>query len=351
MSTETNPPGIIPPPLVVPDTNRHQLADFPVAALVILHFLTCGIFTFIWLNLQHGKLPKVRTDDPSAARAVGFCLIPLFNLYWIFVTYRRLCLRVDEQRESYGLPPSNLKGWFTTGCIFHLVPFVNILNWLILWPIVTGMMQSSINELVAASAGKPQQKPVPAIAPPGGYSAGIIVVVIALICFIPIIAILAAMLLPALAAAKHKAQRISCVNNLKQVGLAFKIWEGDHGDQYPFNVSTNQGGTMELIVPDEAGWDRNSWAHFQVMSNELYTPKILHCPGDQQHELAATFPELDADHCSYLVYASTNVSDANPQAALVICPVHRNVLFADGSVQQYNATQFNQLTNSLAHAN
>ena len=56
---------------------------------------------------------------------------------------------------------------------------------------------------------------------------------IELLVVIAIIAILAAMLLPALAAAKRKAQRISCVNNLKEVSLAFRIWEGDNGDKYP----------------------------------------------------------------------------------------------------------------------
>ena len=44
------------------------------------------------------------------------------------------------------------------------------------------------------------------------------------------------MLLPALAAAKKKAQKISCTNNLKQVGLATRIWGGDNGDKYAMAV-------------------------------------------------------------------------------------------------------------------
>jgi prepilin-type processing-associated H-X9-DG protein len=90
------------------------------------------------------------------------------------------------------------------------------------------------------------------------------------------------LLLPALAAAKRKAQRISCVNNLKQIGLAFRTWEGDNGDRYPMAVSTAQGGAEECVY----SWLSASTVKFAmtnvfvVMSNEITNPKLLYCPSD-----------------------------------------------------------------------
>ncbi len=126
---------------------------------------------------------------------------------------------------------------------------------------------------------------------------------------IAVLVVLAAILLPIIAVSKKKSSRINCVNNVKEIGLAYRVWEGDNGDKYPMEISVTNGGSMELIAT------RNVLLTFLVMSNELSTPRILYCSEDTEHIEAYSFAALTSSNISYFIGADVT-NETDPQAIL-----------------------------------
>jgi hypothetical protein len=125
--------------------------------------------------------------------------------------------------------------------------------------------------------------------------------VLAIFC---VLGILAGMLLPALSKAKSKAQRIKSVNNLKNIGLAARIFSTENDDKFP--------------------------SSFDEMMSELATDEILHDPETGER----------------YTWVGAGKDESNPNAILAFSSPkagRREVLMADGSVQQVTEGRFNDL--------
>ena len=105
---------------------------------------------------------------------------------------------------------------------------------------------------------------------------------IELLVVIAIIAILAAMLLPALSAAKKKAQGIACINNSKQISTAMIIYTGDSGELFP--LSGKWIGDSPGLDPFNSTGNTNT----DLLTNPTLSPlasvmrsaNVYKCPGD-----------------------------------------------------------------------
>ena len=167
----------------------------------------------------------------------------------------------------------------------------------------------------------------------GGVAlAGTIVSGIFLVMFLVMIPIYAAMMLPALAAAKQKAQAISCVNNLKQLAIGVRMYSADNKDQ----------------LPPAATW-------CDAIKANAGSEKIFKCaavnPGSRcDYAFNAKLGGMDAskvDPHTVMIFESDSGWNANGGSELMIRkPRHARgfvVAFVDGSVQQLQESQLNTL--------
>jgi hypothetical protein len=114
---------------------------------------------------------------------------------------------------------------------------------------------------------------------------------------IAVVGFIALAVLPAVSAAKRLVQTTQCRDNLKSVGLSFRLWAGENGprcnrqgDFFPMGLSITNGGTLELVEKADA------FVHFQVLSNvypnflsNRFESKFLVCPADKEKVAAVSF--------------------------------------------------------------
>jgi hypothetical protein len=97
-------------------------------------------------------------------------------------------------------------------------------------------------------------------------------------------------------------RRISCTSHLKQTGLSHRLWANDHNDEFVFASAAPDSSRPFVNSPQV-------FRYYQAMSNELVTPKLLHCPTDMARTMATDFTTLHNTNLSYFVGLDAHEGD------------------------------------------
>jgi prepilin-type N-terminal cleavage/methylation domain-containing protein len=129
-----------------------------------------------------------------------------------------------------------------------------------------------------------------------------------------VIAVLAAILLPALAPVKSR-RTVSCMSNQKQIAIGFLMFKSDNGEKFPWQLSTTNGGAMEVRLDGHSS--------DQLRPSFQYVPNfsIYICPSDSNRITTSNITNFDDQSTSYFV----NVDAAANNTDILTGDRHLNV--------------------------
>jgi prepilin-type N-terminal cleavage/methylation domain-containing protein/prepilin-type processing-associated H-X9-DG protein len=178
-----------------------------------------------------------------------------------------------------------------------------------------------------------------------------------LLTVIAIIAVLAALLFPVFATARGKAREISCVSNLRQVGMAFKMYAQDYDEFYPWAVDPTDKYTPEIWsgFPDFQAQIPNMPFIHECLQNYIKSQDLFRCPADYGYKIEDfTGVPLDASPTSYRKFGTsynyrTEISFRHAGEATFQTPTDLNVLM-DAAGRWHGGLVFDRFRYNVLHA-
>ena len=196
--------------------------------------------------------------------------------------------------------------------------------------------------------------------------------IIEVLVVVVVIALLVGLAVPWIQKSRTKANRLWCTSNLKGIGLGYRIWATDHTNRFPWQISSNAGGTLQFVSDVS-----QVWRHVAAISNELSSPRTAFCPSDTERREVRNFSEFNSNqNLSYFIGLGASFespksilsgdrnlllegsallnqiitlsSNANVAFDQRIHKTEGNVLLGDGSVQMLTSTRLRDTVHDAA---
>ena len=179
---------------------------------------------------------------------------------------------------------------------------------------------------------------------------------IELLTVIAIIAILAGLLFPVFAAARGKAREITCVSNLRQIGLAIKMYTQDYDELYPWAVDPTDKYTPGIWSPFPQFQAEIPFMPFmhEVLQPYIKSQELFHCPADTGYTIEDfTGLYLDATPTCYKKFGTsynyrTEIAFRRAGEATFQTPTELNVMF-DAAGKWHGGIIFDRMRYNVLH--
>lgn len=129
---------------------------------------------------------------------------------------------------------------------------------------------------------------------------------IELLVILAVLALLILLLVPLMNHARQRQLQTQCMNNLRELGTAYRLWPQTDA-RYPMAFAVTNNGSLDFVMNGQLN------RHFQTMSKELSVTQILVCPADTRTP-ATNFASLQNSNISYFV--GVDADESNPRMFL-----------------------------------